>query len=1190
MDPRLEDLLDQYQDQLDEGRTPSGAELCRDCPDLRAEFERQVARLHRVGRLLGDPALAGAPPGAYTPGSPAEEPALLSLSDDKTWVSQPGGYAPPVEIPAPPGYEVLAPLGEGGMGVVYKARQVGLNRLCALKMILGGTRARGVDLARFRDEAQAIAALRHAHIVQVYEIGEFRDQPFFSLEFCAGGTLAKALDGEPQPARTAAGITEVLARAVHYAHTRGIIHRDLKPSNILLSAEPASPTTERSTLQAEPTDPAALAAALQPPYPALKITDFGLAKRVDDDSHRTQDGSVIGTPAYMAPEQALGANKDVAAATDVHALGAILYELLTGRPPFKGSTVHETLEQVRHRDPVRVRELQPKVPVDVETICLKCLQKDPKRRYPSAEALADDLRRFLDDKPIVARPVGHLRRTWRWARRDPRTAGLVAAIVLLAIALPAVLAGYSIRLSDARAHLVQAETATAAAQAAERVAREERQRHFYYAALGEARRLRSEARPGWTWAALAFLAEAAATDTPDRDPEDLRTELAAARGAIDLRRVGSVGDGLPGGAVTFAPDGRIAIAPQLIPPWIDVRYVLVRDPRTGAERRLPFTAGPVGLGVDGTTALAFSPDGRWLVLGLRGGDVFRWDLDAKPQPARSRWAAHKDGVTAVAFSPDSRWLFTGGKDGRVKRWPISGPEEADRVWPATGSPKAKMGDLAYWDGSRSGLLVHGPDGDRLLDPETLTELAPGGPDQVPPTVRGSFGRFAVHPPSGTIAVAHGGELEITYWEGGICEPVATPHDPRLDDRAAHAGWTEALAFHPSGMLLATVCPAEGLVKVWHLGTGDLAMSAPVANARAVAFSPDGRTLAACGDHTTILYEVGGLTLRTFLGRRGLPVRAVGLTADGYVGTIAGRKHADRPDQGSAVASVWGEDGALRETVLHRANGPLAGGPFRVAACPAAGWTAFYAGDSAVVWRNGNGAKPVEIASKDGTLRDLAIDPAGRCWAIEGSKDLGVRPAGAGGKARPVPVGWPWNGRLGLTCVRARGPHVLVGCENGFLRVLRPDGTVARSVACFDESAATLLTESANTVHAAALSADNTLAAAGTEDGRLWLFRLPGEKLGRWPAHEDRVTAVAFDPTGEWLASGGRDRRVRLWRRAGSGYEPYVTLNSPGAGPVAQVVFTADGRRLLVLHEKETAVRVWHLDRLMTTFAEARLGP
>src|SRR5262245_5535512 len=361
---RLDELLDRFQDLLDEGGSPSVAELCRNCPELRDELARRVARLARVGRLFED-----------DPPAPATQPAAgpRSISSDKTWVSHAGEGVSVVEIPAPPGYEVLEVLGEGGMGVVYKALQVSLNRVVALKMILPGARARPVDLDRFRAEARAIAALRHPNIVQVYETGEFRGLPFFSLEFCEGGPLSAILKGEPQPPRAAAEAAEVLARAVQYAHEHGIVHRDLKPGNVLLSTKVLA-SSSKSTVP----NPSGVADRVRPSSEGtwnleLKVSDFGLAKRVDDNSGRTQHGSVMGTPAYMSPEQALGNTRHVTAAADVHALGAVLYELLTGRPPFQGSTVYETLEQVLQRDPVAVRRLQPKVPADLETICHKCL-------------------------------------------------------------------------------------------------------------------------------------------------------------------------------------------------------------------------------------------------------------------------------------------------------------------------------------------------------------------------------------------------------------------------------------------------------------------------------------------------------------------------------------------------------------------------------------------------------------------------------------------------------------------------------------------------------------------------------------------------------------------------------------------------------------------------------------------------
>ena len=329
------------------------------------------------------------------------DPALRPTAPD------PGSKLPATPRSAVPGYEVLGELGRGGMGVVWKARHLALDRVVALKMILAGAHAPPALLARFRDEARAVAKFQHPHIVQIFEVGEFAGLPYFSLEYVDGGTLSKKIAREPQPPRYAAGVAETLARAVQYAHDRNIVHRDLKPGNVLLAAD-GTP----------------------------KLTDFGLAKQVEAESTTTQSGQIVGTPSYMAPEQAEG-RPDVGKPADVWALGGILYDLLTGRPPFAGSSVLDTLEMVRTREPVSPGQLAAHVPRDIETICLKCLQKDPARRYASAGDLADDLRRFLDGRPIVARPVPAYERAWRWAKRNRAVAGLgsLAALLLVATAV-----------------------------------------------------------------------------------------------------------------------------------------------------------------------------------------------------------------------------------------------------------------------------------------------------------------------------------------------------------------------------------------------------------------------------------------------------------------------------------------------------------------------------------------------------------------------------------------------------------------------------------------------------------------------------------------------------------------------------------------------------------------------------------
>jgi hypothetical protein len=316
--------------------------------------------------------------------------------------------SPPISAPPPGsrsigGYEILGILGRGGMGVVYKAFQPSLKRTVALKMILQGG-ADDVALTRFHTEAEAVAQLQHPHIVQIHEIGEHDGRPFLSLEYIEGGTLAGRLTRSRPMPHEAAQLLELLARAMHFAHQRGIVHRDLKPSNVLLTREG------------------------QP-----KISDFGLAKRTHAEALKagmTQTGDILGTPSYMAPEQAGGQVREIGPTTDVYALGVILYEMLTGKTPFSAETAYAALDRVLHEEPVAPMALEPRVPRDLQTICLTCLAKRPQERYASAEALADDLRAYLAGDAIRARPATPLERFGRWARRQPTVAALLAVAVL----------------------------------------------------------------------------------------------------------------------------------------------------------------------------------------------------------------------------------------------------------------------------------------------------------------------------------------------------------------------------------------------------------------------------------------------------------------------------------------------------------------------------------------------------------------------------------------------------------------------------------------------------------------------------------------------------------------------------------------------------------------------------------------
>ena len=387
-------------------------------------------------------------------------------------------------FPTVAGYEMLGELGRGGMGVVYLARNARLDRLCALKMISAGELADPDVSARFLAEATTVARLRHPHIVQIHHIGDHEGRPFFELEHVEGGSLASRLDGTPWPPADAARLAETLARAMQEAHRLGIVHRDLKPGNVLMTA------------------------AGQP-----KIADFGLAKLLGGGSDLTRTESIMGTPSYMSPEQAWGHARQVGPAADVYALGAILYELLTGRPPFKGANVFETVEQVKSIEPVPPSRLQPSLPRDLETICLKCLQKEPGQRYETAAALADDLRRYLSGEPIHARRSGRAEQAWKWCRRNPTRALLTAVSGVLLL---------SLTLGPAITSIVWLHERASQRAAADQL------RETYAA---QARSLRQSGQPGRRFQALSVLAEAARI----RPGPDLRDEAIACMALVDLQ-------------------------------------------------------------------------------------------------------------------------------------------------------------------------------------------------------------------------------------------------------------------------------------------------------------------------------------------------------------------------------------------------------------------------------------------------------------------------------------------------------------------------------------------------------------------------------------------------------------------------------------------------------------------------------
>jgi WD40 repeat protein/tetratricopeptide (TPR) repeat protein/tRNA A-37 threonylcarbamoyl transferase component Bud32 len=602
-DPLVSALMSRWHERYERGEDVSAAELCREHPELVDELAQRIRALRSMQRFIqreGPSTTFGVPPTAD--GRP----------DTHTIPSADG--APRRPAPILPGYDVIEELGRGGMGVVYKARHIKLNRVVALKMILAGGHAGPGERVRFLAEAESVAGLQHPNIVALLEFGEHQGLPFFTLEFAANGSLAHRLDGVPQPPREAARLVEQLARGVHYAHTHGVVHRDLKPANVLL-AEDGTP----------------------------KITDFGLARRGESGTGLTATGDVLGTPSYIAPEQAGGETKHAGPAADIYALGAILYECLTGRPPFRAATTVETLLQVLGQEPVTVRQLQPQTPVDLATICHKCLQKEPRKRYASALELAEDCAAFLEGKPIRARPVGALSRGWRWCRRNRALAGA------LAVGVVSLFLGLIFSLTFA----FRAETARQSEEARKGEAdqaRHDAQRQLVdlCAASGAA-----AAREGDHSLALLWFARAVQLAKDDPRQEELNRirianwlrQVCLPEGTFDVPNFRQNQDRFR--QFQFSPDGNYLLVVAT------TGNCLVWDRRQRQLVSLPDAAAK-------STAAAWQPRSNLLAVADKAGRIrFLAAPDFRPVDEVAAGGA----VAVLAFSRDGKRLAWGGPDG-----------------------------------------------------------------------------------------------------------------------------------------------------------------------------------------------------------------------------------------------------------------------------------------------------------------------------------------------------------------------------------------------------------------------------------------------------------------------------------------------------------------------------------------------
>jgi WD40 repeat protein len=1017
-----------------------------------------------------------------------------------------------LDIVGLPGYEFLEVLGRGSTGLVWKARHRSLNRIVAIKTIHSDIADEPERLARFRAEGQAAARLQHPNIVQIYEVGEHRGRPFFSLEFVDGGSIAERLQASPLAPRDAAEIVCTLARAAQHAHEHGIVHRDLKPANVLLTSTGIP-----------------------------KIADFGLAKQLQLEQSQTQTGAIIGTPSYMAPEQAQGLSSVVGPATDVYALGAILFEMITGRPPFRAATLLETLEQVRSMEVVSPRRLLPKLPRDLETICLKCLQKEPERRYGTALELADDLRRFLNGEPIRARPISRLARTARWCRRNPMLAaasGSAAALLVAAAVLSVSFGLYYRHAETSLSNILRQQRTEAAALAFDR---------------GLSLCDGGDVRQGLLWMAHGLdIAEQAGASDLERA---LRVNLNAWQTQLHAL-AGSLAHGGAVNAVAFSPDGRLLAAAS------DDNTVRLVDLVTG----VPAEAALVHS--DRVSGLRFAADGKAL-LTVAGTQARIWQIGS--QATHKFTVSHPGRVGAACFSPDGNRFLSAGDDGTARLW--------DRVSGAAAGPMFRHGaaiTCAAFNAAGTCLLTGGTDGIvRLWDVPSGRALGPVLHHEGPI-------RVALFSPDGSRILSGGSDSTLRQWEAGsgrqlgkrlthrlpVLAAAFAPDGERIAtasrdwsarvwrtangtpcfDEFKQQGPVPAVAFSPDGKSLLTGS-FDGEARLWDLTTGK-AIHGPMLHEdgmTAVAFAPDGRTVATGGRDGAVRWWrlAAGRKAATPVDHPGW-IYAAAFSPDGDTVALAGEA------AGVAVRSLshrfpagWlpAPKGISALAISHDGKFLVAGGENR----------------EARVWKLPD-LRPagIPIVCHD-EPQSVEVSPDGRLLVIgerDGSVSVWDMETHSPMRRWPAHVGRVWGlafGSASRTLATGGADHMAALWD---LQTGKPIGVPVRH---------------RGQVYSVALTLEGSELLTGSADGTAQLWDAStGNALGAAIDLGTPVRTVAFSPDGRLLAVAGVQNRSRLYDRATG-----RSLGPPVGHTYATLAahFANDGRRLQLTGEDKLVQEV-----------------